>query len=146
MKIKKTFQGSIPVNKIMNARNTSKTDTYSCDYINNLNNYSTEEQIIGTWIDGKPVYRKCFSFGDTAPTTIGTTIDSLIKSEIYLLSSYMYRPIPFLFVEDNAIGINEWAGGYQINPTNGDITYFLGTELGTFTKGIAIFEYTKTTD
>lgn len=22
--------------------------------------YSTEETVIGTWIDGKPLYRKCF--------------------------------------------------------------------------------------
>ena len=35
MKIKKTFQGVIPENKILNAESTSQTDTYSCDYINN---------------------------------------------------------------------------------------------------------------
>lgn len=28
---------------------------------NNQQNYSTEEQIVGTWIDGKPLYRKTFS-------------------------------------------------------------------------------------
>lgn len=35
MLIKKTFQGEIPENKIVNARSQSLTDTYSCDYINN---------------------------------------------------------------------------------------------------------------
>lgn len=35
MKIKKTFQGVIPENKILNTESTSQTDTYSCDYINN---------------------------------------------------------------------------------------------------------------
>lgn len=34
MKIKKTFQGTIPENKILNNESNSQTDTYSCDYIN----------------------------------------------------------------------------------------------------------------
>lgn len=34
MKIKKTFQGSAPENKILNTKSSSQTDTYSCDYIN----------------------------------------------------------------------------------------------------------------
>lgn len=34
MKIKKTFQGSLPENRIFNTDSTSQTDTYSCDYIN----------------------------------------------------------------------------------------------------------------
>ena len=36
MKIKKIYQGELPENKILNAQSTSQTDTYSCDYINNL--------------------------------------------------------------------------------------------------------------
>lgn len=34
MKIKKTFQGSLPENRIFNTDSSSQTDTYSCDYIN----------------------------------------------------------------------------------------------------------------
>ena len=33
------------------------------------NNYSTEEQRIGTWIDGKPLYRKVYKFDITATST-----------------------------------------------------------------------------
>lgn len=36
MRIKKTFQGSVAGNKILNTMSTSKTDTYSCDYINSI--------------------------------------------------------------------------------------------------------------
>ena len=36
MKIKKTFQGSIPENKILNSHSTSQTDTYSCEKINEI--------------------------------------------------------------------------------------------------------------
>ena len=28
--------------------------------------YSTDEQVVGTWIDGKPVYQKMLQFGDVA--------------------------------------------------------------------------------
>lgn len=36
MKIKKTYQGVLPENKIVNENSTSQTDTYSCNYINNI--------------------------------------------------------------------------------------------------------------
>ena len=32
--------------------------------LGNLKTYSTEEQIVGTWIDGKPIYRKVVTFSD----------------------------------------------------------------------------------
>jgi hypothetical protein len=64
MKIKKKFQGIIPENKILNEKSTSETDTYSCKYIDdNREIYSTEEIRIGSWIDGKPLYRKTVIFG-----------------------------------------------------------------------------------
>lgn len=43
---------------IVDEYNTSTEKTYSSNYVNGLNTYSTEEQRIGTWIDGKPIYRK----------------------------------------------------------------------------------------
>ena len=36
MKIRKIYQGSLPENKILNKNSNSQTDTYSCDYLNNL--------------------------------------------------------------------------------------------------------------
>lgn len=83
MKIKKMFQGEIPENKILNTYSESQTDTYSCDYINNLVqggneqsggvSYSTEEQIIGTWIDGKPLYRRVFTATTTEDMEVSAT-------------------------------------------------------------------------
>jgi hypothetical protein len=72
MLIRKDFQGEIPANKIMGTYTESDTDTYSCNYVNKL--YSYEEQQIGVWADGKPLYRRCFK-GNTASgtTTVVTT-------------------------------------------------------------------------
>ena len=36
MKIRKKYQGVLPDNKIVNTESNSQTDTYSCDYINNM--------------------------------------------------------------------------------------------------------------
>ena len=57
-KIKKIATSIGVLGKILNSKSSSKQDTYSCDYINKLNTYSEEEQVIGTWTDGKPLYRK----------------------------------------------------------------------------------------
>lgn len=36
MKIRKTFQGTVPDNKILDTYSASQTDTYSCNYSNNM--------------------------------------------------------------------------------------------------------------
>lgn len=54
MKIKKTFQGTVPENKILNTYSNSKTDVYSCDYINNsvIESGSNENGSWVKWSDG----------------------------------------------------------------------------------------------
>ena len=66
IRIKKTQQPSdYPSNQIHDAYSTSTTDTYSCNYINELGlgEYSTTEKIVGKWINGKPIYRKVLNIG-----------------------------------------------------------------------------------
>ena len=57
----KAFQSSGVVAQVSNTKSDSTTDTYSCDYINGINKYSTEEKVVGEWIDGKPIYRKVYT-------------------------------------------------------------------------------------
>lgn len=50
---------------VKNEKTTSETDVYSCNYVNNIDNkfnYSSNEQIVGKWIDGKTLYRKVITF------------------------------------------------------------------------------------
>ena len=54
MKIRKTFVGNLPDNKIVNSNSTSETDTYSCKYLNKRNVIvSSEEPTTGeeVWIE-----------------------------------------------------------------------------------------------
>ena len=63
MRIKKTSQYMEGGANLSTVYGTSNTDGYTQSYINSLNTYSSTEQRIGTWIDGKPIYRKVIDFG-----------------------------------------------------------------------------------
>lgn len=61
MRIRKTSQPSaLPLDtaQVVDSYSTSTTDAYSCNQVNEMNTYSTDEIRVGTWINGKPVYRK----------------------------------------------------------------------------------------
>ena len=59
--------------------------------------YSTNEQVVGTWIDGKPIYQKTINF--TTPSTSGTfftipeivDISKLVNIDGYMLPSNGWR-------------------------------------------------------
>lgn len=74
----KAFQSSGVVAEVSNTKSTSTTDTYSCSYINNLNNYSTEEKVIGKYTDGSTLYSKTINIG--TPSTVKTYIQHGISN------------------------------------------------------------------
>lgn len=59
MYIKKVFQGELPENKILDAYSESKTDAYSCNYLNGTELYSDETGTTGniTLNDNIPNYK-----------------------------------------------------------------------------------------
>lgn len=72
MKIKKTFQGIIPENKILNSESTSETDTYSCNYINTIVETITNGN--GTAVKFKDGTMICYGkFNATTGTTSTTS-------------------------------------------------------------------------
>lgn len=105
--------------------------------------YSTSEIRIGTWVDGKPLYRTVVNFGalpnSSAKNAVFATTDKNI-TKIYGIarSSTNNLPLPFV-VQDaptNSIGIN--CG-------NGNIWVQTGSDRSSYSAYI-IIEYTKTTD
>lgn len=117
-----------------------------------INKYSTNEERIGTWIDGKPIYRKVvvltsFSAGETIVNHNISNIDKIIN-----VSGFAYRRggdyeilptiVPPNVQSDYQISI------YDINDTRFRI--YLGryaVVANTATENMhIIFEYTKTTD
>lgn len=136
---------------VVNATNSSTTDTYSCDYINDLVDYSTTETKTGKkWIDGKPIYRKVVESTITGtsqknmPHNI-TNLDNIISvtGSVRIGTTNEWFLLPMSAPTD---GVTNYGISIQaINSTN--IVYFIGAQMGTYTKyAKAIIEYTKTTD
>lgn len=66
--------------------------------INTSNNYSTEEKQIGTWIDGKPLYRKVINTTSPICNTNGTYVISTID----VADNIDFAVIELAFIVDNA--------------------------------------------
>lgn len=122
-----------------NEESTSTINTYSCDYINKLNTYSTEEQIIGTWIDGKPLYRKVtelepvFEVGDNNYSTGIENAEVIVNSTLH----FKY----------NSKWYTAWDNLYNKTYNNNGSTYVVDSEGDLSLQAMyLITEYTKTTD
>lgn len=136
---------------VLNSNNASTTDTYSCDYINDLfptdnlpvgttaeftgqdadipngwvkvNDYQTSEVDTGkTWIDGKHIYRKVI-FVEELPNSTGITILTGISSVDKMINmvGMAYNKTSFL----NAFPL-PYVDKYSGNNNNIEITW-LGT-------------------
>lgn len=144
----KAFQSAGTVANVTTTTTSSDTDTYSCNYINQNNTYSTSETLTGkTWIDGKPIYRKVVLINSISGTNVNdiavpTNIDTMLPN----ICGIVY---------DNS------GNGYFINYNN---VYNTGQDIGAFyykthncisikqyaefniNNGYIIIEYTKTND
>lgn len=135
MRIKKVSQ-TVPTSaQVVNGHSDSTTNSYSCNYVNKLNTYSTTEHRIGTWINGKPLYRK-------------TYVETLTQS-----AQNVHNDIPLNNLKKIEGYLNN---GTQIIPlgfgNDGNYANVIGQEkrllyLGTWSDGTLYItvEYTKTT-
>lgn len=113
--------------------------------------YSTEEQIIGTWIDGKPIYQRTIQ--DTIPTTSGTAekrnidisswnISRLLSTEQSFIADELYVGNGGSYVSDSVNQTKVYV--FNLPPLSLVITNSVPTNSG---KTIYItVRYTKTTD
>lgn len=146
----------IKIKQPLNNYNDGKTDSYSCDYINTElkkikeNVFSTEEQKIGTWIDGKPLYRKVMKFTNSITSSLVNQFShGISNAEMVLIkNAWLYSPsngvcygLPITLYNSPT---NEDKLSVKVDRTN--VTFNVGTGWGdTWTK-IVVLEYTKTTD
>ena len=113
------------------------------------NIYSTEEQVIGTWIDGSNVYRKAVSF-TTGASANDLGIPHGISNFKHIINVYGFthresdhecRPIPNFYrtSENRLYGL----AVYAVTPGEFVLTY---GSYRTNMSGYVILEYVKTTD
>ena len=111
----------------------------------NFNKYSTTEEVVGTWIDGKPLYRKTFNNISVAsseysviPIATGLTIDNLINISGYLVNNGRW------IVTLNSADI-QYANMARVSYDKQTSSLELIAQNWTGTATVTI-EYTKTTD
>lgn len=149
------------VSEITNEYSTSTGLGYSANYVNNLHTYSTTEQRIGTWIDGKPLYR--ITITGTLNTTNGVWKDFPLFTANYIdnvvsmigmikigSGNYGFWSIPFTRLTDSAFSNREYAYmNYNKSTANFSIVAYHPNSYATVYSGKTFFatlEYTKTTD
>lgn len=115
--------------------------------ISSLHTYTIEEQVVGTWIDGKTIYRKVIDLGSLPNATskrINHNISNLkdvISLNGFAKDSSTFLPIPYI---SSFTGYDQYQIGFDYtNATTIGVT--TGINRTSFT-GFAIIEYTKTVD
>ena len=126
---------------------TKSTD--SSMSITDGNEYSTDEQVVGKWIDGKPVYQKTIDLGvlpNTDQKLIPHGISNLkmvcsYNGAMYGTISGSYSSLPLPNVGTN----NQYAYDVAFNIRDNDLVIVTQADR-TWLRGIMTIRYTKTTD
>jgi len=122
------------------------------------NNYSTEEQVVGTWIDGKPIYQKIVS-GITTSTagtqdiSLNVSIQQVIDFRLLLnYSSGATHILNGLNISTSSLTSGSISEGIKMQVHNNTHTYpniiRLSLKGSTYLNipFYAFVQYTKTTD
>lgn len=136
------------VNNNASETSTNTTNiTTNTTKITNLQTYSTSETNTGkTWIDGKPIYRKVFSFttpNDNNDYTITTNISNMMTA-LYCYGGIIQgngslTPIP------TAIDFSGVIYSTSVRVYQSNIVYKGNAAYGN-SSAYVVIEYTKTTD
>lgn len=143
------------IGELSSLNTTNKSNLVSAiNEVNNKFNYSIEEQVIGKWVDGKPIYRKTITFTTTIKQNETTPIAHNIKN-----AKNIFIDFSASFMEAN-IGASDYISynfpliGYSGNITDKVYCYVNLTNINFYangnwatnwTKHITL-NYTKTTD
>ena len=141
---------------VYNTYSDSQTDAYSCEYVNKIIEeskiklYSTKEQIVGTWFDGRPLYEKTITFisGLSSSSTNAfahgiSNADMVLVENAWLFNTATYISYHLPITLYNSSTAED---KLSIKADRTNITFNVGTGWGEGWKKIIILRYTKTTD
>lgn len=72
------------------------------------NSYSTTEQVVGTWIDGRPLYQKTFYVPEAWQSTSGIILDSGFVPSVY--DQYFMTDVHMMVNNDYMNGNGQFGG------------------------------------
>lgn len=128
----------------LNDTNLNKMQANVEKAIEEKHKYSTEEQVIGTWTNRKPLYRKVlpvssFPNNTTINYYINLNIDTIVNISGFATNGSVTLPINNSDPLDNSKAI----GVYSYNKT--ELNIVTVSNRSSY-SGYIILEYTKTTD
>lgn len=127
---------------IKSQKTLSDTDTYSCNYINQNNTYSTSETLTGKiWIDGKPIYRKVINKTTTISANNWTPF--YYSTDLGISNIDFIRVIDAILTKTGNIKESVWSSPARLQYLNGYLSIFVDSDVS---GEQFIVEYTKTTD
>lgn len=104
--------------------------------------FSTIEQTIGEWIDGKTIYRKLLRGSNLQTINIGNFEEIIDIKMIAKTRQNEWRPIPWTYANGSAVG-GTWTIGFYVRD-NGDLIFQGGSDiLANVNYFHIIVEYTK---
>lgn len=109
--------------------------------IDNLTTYSESEKVIGTWIDGKPLYRKVINAGNLSLSTTPTKVSANLYNPEYITKINFIYPFDNENIFYQIWNLKELSYSKIDNSVN-----IVTTSSANFINCKIIIEYTKTTD
>lgn len=122
-----------------------KATNASIDIVKEINNYSEEETVIGRWIDGKPLYRKCFKF-----TSLSSSIQPNVWTNLFTVPfdnlDQLIKSTPVSADSNNPCEMNYLTVSYFKNENTFKCIHSRNINLSITNNSFIICEYTKITD
>ena len=122
-----------------------------------LHDYSTTEQVVGTWIDNKPIYEKILEFtidSTTKGNYVGfnhniSNIDKIVDVKSFFTNDngVYYNSARFSNYNSETSNFNAYNSATLVAATRTEIGFQIGTGITSdYNKVYVTLRYTKTTD
>lgn len=138
------FSGSYP--------DLSNKPTLNGNVINGniyTHNYSYQEHVVGTWVDGKPLYEKTIPFGVISGDNYSLSLGVANIDKAFFIGDGSYVndgvcPLPYVIGRDNS---NNIGGFFTYGTSDSTFDFRIGSGMaGYIENGCITVRYTKTTD
>ena len=134
-------------------KDTTVEQTLNSLYISRTNNdYSTDEKVIGKWVDGKPIYQKTWVNIDVTDMNDGTNHNIIDISNLNAETTVDIRAVGYQLTDGQKYDYSNTFSNSETNPRWFNVwrrqNNYIGINIGnlSITSVTVTLQYTKTTD
>ena len=111
----------------------------------NVENYSLEEQVIGTWVNDKPLYRKTYFINEGITSSMSVDISDL-NIDVIMFKNVMVSYSDSYSTYTRSEFADSSTTSFGVFYRNGKLEIRVNLSNATFNYVVVVYEYTKTTD